>query len=250
MIRSYGWRPDLPDRRDLRRALAGIALPPFVDLTAQMPAVYDQGELGSCTSNAIAAAIEYARRKEKLSDFVPSRLFIYWNERNMEDTVTVDAGAEIRDGIKSVATLGACREDLWPYDVAQFATKPPDACYASAMGDLVNRYARVDQTLAGLRECLASGFPVVFGFTVYESFESDAMAQSGVMPMPAPTEKVLGGHAVLAVGYDDHRQMLIVRNSWGKDWGQAGYFLMPYAYALDDNLADDFWQIDAVTADV
>jgi C1A family cysteine protease len=248
MIRSYGWRPDLPDRRDYRRALARIELPPRVDLTPQMPAVYDQGELGSCTGNAIAAAIEYARKSQNLPDFVPSRLFIYYNERDIEGTVPDDAGAEIRDGIKTVAKFGACSETDWPYDITRFTLKPSDACYADAATDLVTRYARVDQTLDGLRDCLASGVPVVFGFTVYASFESGAVAQSGVMPMPAPDETVLGGHAVLAVGYDDDSQALIVRNSWGPSWGNGGYFLMPYAYATDGNLADDFWQIDVVGA--
>lgn len=213
-----------------------------------MPPVYDQGMLGCCTGQAIAAAIEYARSRQKLPDFVPSRLFIYWNERNIEATVSTDAGAEIRDGIKSVVSLGACSEADWPYDISKFTQKPPDTCYTDAKTDLVQQYARVDQTLDGLRDCLAGSVPVVFGFTVYESFESQAVAASGVLSMPSPNESVLGGHAVLMVGYDEAKQMFIVRNSWGPSWGKAGYFWMPYAYATDDNLADDFWQIDAVTA--
>lgn len=248
--RRYGWRPDKPDRRDhLRLIRRNVALPPYVDLTPQMPAVYDQGQLGSCTGNAISAAIAYARERQlHIGDFIPSRLFIYWNERDLEGTVDSDAGAEIRDGIKSVVKLGACSENDWPYDISQFTVKPSTHCYAAAQTDLVTKYARVDQTLDGLRQCLADGFPVVFGFTVYESFESEAVAQSGIMPMPGPDESVLGGHAVLMVGYDDDRQTFIVRNSWGPNWGRAGYFLMPYAYPTDGNLADDFWQIDAVTA--
>ncbi|SRR5579885_1931746 len=247
----YGWRPDLPDRRDhvrlcLRRG--AIGLPDSIDLRAQMPPVYDQGALGSCTGNAIAAAIEYVRRREGLADFTPSRLFIYYNERAIEGTIGIDAGAEIRDGIKSVARLGACSEGDWPYDIAKFAQQPPAACYADARTDLVTRYARVPQTLDSVRDCLAAGLPVIFGFTVYESFESDAVAASGVLPLPGPHEKVLGGHAVLAVGYDDAKEMLTVRNSWGPSWGDAGYFRMPYAYAMDENLADDFWQIETVAA--
>lgn len=259
-VHRYGWRPDKPDRRDrYRLTRASVALPPYVDLTAQMPPVYDQGDLGSCTGNAIAAAIEYARLKQErieaakqlvqtrmLIRFIPSRLFIYYNERDIEGTVSSDAGAEIRDGIKSVASLGACSETDWPYDVSRFAVKPPGPCYTDARTDLVSRYARVAQSLDGLRQCLADGCPVVFGFTVYESFESSAVAQSGVMPMPAANENVLGGHAVLMVGYDDAHQVFIVRNSWGPGWGRAGYFLMPYAYPVDQDLASDFWQIDAV----
>lgn len=248
-IHSYGWRRDKPDRRDhLRVQRPGVALPPYVDLTAQMPPVYDQGNLGACTGNAVAAAVAFARSKQKLADFTPSRLFIYYNERVLEGTIESDAGAEIRDGIASTAKLGVCNETDWPYDVGKFAVRPPDACYASATTDLVTAYARVDQTLDGLRECLAAGFPVVFGFTVYESFESGAVAASGVMPMPRAAEKALGGHAVVMAGYDDDHQMFIVRNSWGASWGRAGYFLMPYAYPVDGDLAADFWQIDAVTA--
>jgi len=249
-IRRYGWRPDKPDRRDLRRLRRPhVALPPYVDLRPQMPAVYDQGELGSCTGNAIAAAIEYARIKQKLDDFVPSRLFIYYNERDIEGTIASDAGAEIRDGIRAVAHLGACSEATWPYDVDQFSVKPPEKAYSEAKTDLVTKYARVDQTLDGLRECLSAGFPIVFGFTVYQSFESEAVAQGGIMPMPAYGEGALGGHAVLMVGYDDDRQTFIVRNSWGSDWGRAGYFLMPYGYPTDGDLASDFWQIDAVVSE-
>jgi C1A family cysteine protease len=245
----YGWRRDLPDRRDYRRVRRfGVALPPYVDLTASMPPVYDQGDLGSCTSNAIAAAIEYARRKQSLPDFVPSRLFIYFNERDIEGTVSSDSGAEIRDGIKSVVSLGACSETEWPYDITQFAAKPSDQCYVDAKKDLVSSYASVDQTLDDIRDCIVAGYPIPFGFTVYESFESQTVAQSGVAPMPGPNESVLGGHAVVMVGYDDDHQMFIVRNSWGPGWGRAGYFLMPYAYATDENLASDFWQIDAVAA--
>ena len=108
------------------------------------------------------------------------------------------------------------------------------------------QYQRVTQVLLQMKGCLASGFPFVYGFTVYESFESDAVAKTGVVPMPAPTEKVLGGHAVVAVGYDDSTQRFIVRNSWGPGWGMGGYFTIPYAYLTDSNLADDFWTVRLV----
>jgi C1A family cysteine protease len=101
-------------------------------------------------------------------------------------------------------------------------------------------------TLPQLKGCLASGSPVVFGFSVYESFESAAVAKTGTMPMPKPSEKQLGGHAVLAVGYDDAQERVIIRNSWGTGWGKKGCFTMPYAYITDDNLCDDFWTIRLV----
>jgi len=209
--------------------------------------VYDQGQLGSCTANAIGAAIEFDQQKQGTAAFVPSRLFIYYNERVIERTVAQDSGAQIRDGMKAVATLGAPRETEWPYNIKKFAVKPSAAAYADAKQDIVTAYTRVVQSLAQFQGCLASGYPFVFGFTVYESFESDAVAKNGVMPMPAPREKVLGGHAVLAVGYDGKRRVFIVRNSWGSGWGAKGYFFMPYEYLLNPSLASDFWTIRSVT---
>ncbi|HET7634059.1 MAG TPA: C1 family peptidase [Burkholderiales bacterium] len=246
-VKRYGWIPDVPDQRDHLYAapIARLrAFPPKTDLRRQCPAVYDQGELGSCTGNAIAGAVQFDRRKlKRRPDFVPSRLFIYYNERVIEHTVESDSGAQIRDGIKSVAKLGVCPETEWPYDIAKFAVKPPATCYRHAKKYRAIGYQRVVQSLAQMKGCLASGYPFVFGFTVYESFESDQVARTGVVPMPAAAEKVLGGHAVLAVGYDDTAQRFIVRNSWGRRWGIAGYFTMPYAYLADDNLAADFWTI-------
>lgn len=166
----------------------------------------------------------------------------------MEGTVPQDAGAQVRDGIKSVATLGAPPETDWSYDIAKFAQKPPPKAYADAKQDLVLTYARVNQDPAQMQGCLADGYPFVFGFTVYESFESQAVAATGVVPMPAAQEKTLGGHAVLAVGYDDSQQRFIVRNSWGTGWGMDGYFTMPYAYLTSRNLASDFWTITMVKA--
>ncbi|HET8610562.1 MAG TPA: C1 family peptidase [Burkholderiales bacterium] len=246
-VKRYGWIPDVPDQRDHLYAapIARLrAFPPKTDLRRQCPAVYDQGELGSCTGNAIAGAIQFDRRKlKRRPDFIPSRLFIYYNERVIEHTVESDSGAQIRDGIKAVAKLGVCPEPEWPYDIAKFAVKPAAICYQHAKKYRAIGYQRVVQSLTQMKGCLASGYPFVFGFTVYESFESDQVARTGVVPMPAAAEKVLGGHAVLAVGYDDAAQRFIVRNSWGRRWGIAGYFTMPYAYLADDNLAADFWTI-------
>lgn len=240
--RHYGWTPDLPDKRDVpfTQLMKAIPLPATVDLRAKCPPVYDQGELGSCTANAIAGALEF---DQKVAPFMPSRLFIYYNERAIEGTVASDSGAQIRDGIKSVNTQGACNENEWPYDIAQFAQQPSQQCYTDALSFTAVSYYSVDQDLIQMKTCLAEGFPFVFGFTVYDSFEGHDVAQSGVMNLPDPSEHVVGGHAVMAVGYDDASQRLTVRNSWGPGWGQAGYFTMPYAYASDGNLATDFWTI-------
>jgi C1A family cysteine protease len=245
-----GWIPDLPDHRDFLYS-APIQtlqqLPASIDLRAQCPSIYDQGQLGSCTANAIAAAIEFDQMRQRLPQiFVPSRLFIYYNERSMEGTIASDSGAQIRDGIKSIAKLGDCPETEWPYVPSQFATKPPPSCYQIASQNRATSYSRLPQTITQMKGCLASGYPFVFGFTVYESFESQAVAQSGHAPLPAANEAVLGGHAVMAVGYDDTQQWFIVRNSWGDGWGMQGYFTLPYAYLLQSSLSSDFWTVRLV----
>lgn len=247
---SYGWVPDLPDHRDFLFAAPVetiAALPTSVDLRPNCPPVYDQGQLGSCTANAIGGALQFEQVKQGLRSFIPSRLFIYYNERVIEGTVGTDSGAQIRDGVKSVGNIGACPETDWPYDIAQFAQKPPQVpAYRDAPLGKALLYHRVPQILGQMKGCLASGYPFVFGFTVYESFESNQVAQTGVAPMPAPGERVLGGHAVVAVGYEDKTQRFTARNSWGAGWGMNGYFTIPYAYLTDSNLADDFWTIRLV----
>jgi C1A family cysteine protease len=152
----------------------------------------------------------------------------------------------IRDGIKSVNKQGACPETLWPYDINKFTEKPTKECYKEGAKHKAASYQRLLPSLNQLKGCLASGFPFVFGFTVYESFESQKVAKTGIVPMPNTREHVLGGHAVMAVGYNDVSQRFIVRNSWGKDWGMKGYFTMPYSYLTDSNLSDDFWTIRVV----
>jgi C1A family cysteine protease len=247
----YGWIPDLPDHRDhIYGAPLTVlaALPPHVDLHADCPKVYDQGQLGSCTANAIGAAFEFDLARQNLTDFMPSRLFIYYNERRMEGTVNSDSGAMIRDGVKSVSKQGVCAEDAWPYDIAAFTHRPPPRCYTEAARNRAVSYQRIPQVLNQLRGCLAHGYPFVFGIMVYESFESDEVVKTGVVPLPAPSESALGGHAVLAVGYDDATARFLVRNSWGPEWGQAGYFTLPYAYLTDRGLASDFWMITQVVA--
>jgi C1A family cysteine protease len=249
-ISRYGWLPDLPDERDHFYAApvaATAVLPASADLRPQCPPVYDQGQLGSCTANAIAGAIQFDRLKQQLAQvFVPSRLFIYYNERATEHTVDSDSGAQIRDGIKSVAKLGDCPETEWPYTIARFKTKPSPECYADALRYRVVSYQRLTPVLSQLKGCLASGYPFVFGFTVYESFESPQVARTGHASLPGSSERAIGGHAVVGVGYQDAKQWFIVRNSWGGGWGLKGYFTLPYAYLTDENLASDFWTIRVV----
>jgi len=256
-VRWYGWVRDLPDHRDLMYAapLTKQPLPPSFDLRPVFATpAYDQGELGSCTGNAIAAAVQFARQKaDERPDFVPSRLYVYFDERDIEGTVDQDGGAQIRDGMRAVSKLGVCPEASsppqpydWPYDIKKFTQRPSPACYEFGLAHQITSYRRIPQVLTQLRACLASGFPFVFGFTVYESFESQEVAKTGNVDLPASNEEVLGGHAVLAMGYDDKAQRFIVRNSWGTDWGQNGYFTMPYAYLTDPHLSSDFWTVRLV----
>lgn len=248
-IRRNGWIRDLPDKRDhIYQAPPEhlAALPPSVDLRSQCPPVYDQGSLGSCTAQGIAAAIEFDRMKQGLPSFTPSRLFIYYNERVIEHTVYSDAGAQIRDGIKSVNKQGVCPESEWEYNTALFATRPSAQCYTDALKDKAVSYQRVQRNLDQMRACLASGYPWIFGFSVYQSFENQDVAGHGIVPMPWPSEQLLGGHAVLCVGYKDDVQRFIVRNSWGDSWALQGYFEMPYEYLMDRQLSSDFWTIKQV----
>ncbi|HEX4755340.1 MAG TPA: C1 family peptidase [Candidatus Dormibacteraeota bacterium] len=248
-IAGYGWVRDLPDHRDrywLAPPLASAELPAAVDLRPQCPPVYDQGQLGSCTANAIAGAVQFDEIRSGIAPtWTPSRLFIYYNERVLEGTVASDSGAQLRDGIKAIAADGVCPETDWPYDISRFAERPPQQAFSDAVRDRVGSYQRVTQSLAQLKTCIASRFTFVFGFTVFSSFESPEVARTGVIPLPQPSESPVGGHAVVCVGYDDARSAFIIRNSWGAGWGEAGYGHMPYAYVLDAGLAADFWTIRA-----
>lgn len=249
-IARYGWRPDLPDARDhgRPRVVSASALPPRVDLRPLLPPVYDQGMVGSCVGNSVAAAVQFTRlRVEAAPDFAPSRLYIYYNARLLEGAVGFDGGAQIRDGVKGVVLYGAPPEDKWAYDTDQVLATPPQEAYDAGKLDLLLGYQSVDQTIDDIRHALASNQPVIFGFSVYETFEGPQVAATGQVPLPTPGEDLVGGHAVLGVGYDDSSRVLIVRNSWGADWGLQGYFTLPYAYVSSPDLASDFWVLEQMS---
>jgi C1A family cysteine protease len=243
----YGWLPDRPDFRD--KLYTTIAAPPRrlpknVDLRSMCSPVENQGELGSCTANALVGNLEFLERKAGRPVTNLSRLFVYYNERAIEGTIREDSGAMIRDGVKSLVKLGVCTEKLWPYAISKFTQKPPVACFNKAADHQVTSYHRVNG-LRQMKQCLAEGYPFVFGFSVYDGFESAQVAKTGKLNLPKRGEKQLGGHAVMAVGYHESQKRMIVRNSWGTDWGMKGYFTMPYDYIADNNLADDFWTLRA-----
>lgn len=245
---THGWKPDAPDIRDriFRRKAAAAAQTFDLRTSTCMPPIYDQGQLGSCTANGWARCFEFDQRKLKYPDFMPSRLQIYYNERVIEGTVTDDAGAMIRDGAKALAKYGATNETLWPYIIEKFAVAPSKAAVTDAAKHKAVRYWRVDNTQsANILSALSHGFPVVFGTTLYESFESDAVARTGKVPMPRTREQPIGGHCMVIVGAT--KTSWIVANSWGTEWGDGGYCYMPINYLTNNNLADDFWVLETVT---
>ena len=241
-VRNYGWVPDIPDGRDyLYSAIRPIIrLPDKVDLRQNCSGIEQQGNLGSCTAQAIAGNLEFLDKKADGSYTDVSRLFIYYNERALMGTIDYDSGASLRDGIKTLKNDGACHEETWPYVVSKFDVKPPKRCYKEGKLHLISSYHRLYNTPEMLT-CLAEGYPFVFGFAVYDGFESDKVKRTGIVNMPGRREVQIGGHAVLAVGYDRAAKRFLVRNSWGIDWGMEGYFTMPFKYL--EALAEDFWTI-------
>ena len=252
MSKKFGWIPDLPDHRDLYFSMIPKdlkVLPTAVDLRSQCPAVYNQGSLGSCTANATAGALHFTNAELKREIFVPSRLYIYYNTRVLQGTVNQDSGASIRNSIKSVVNQGYGPETSWPYKISQFKIKPPKAVYTDSTKRKLTTvcYQRVDNSdIAALKSAVSANNPVVFGFSVYDSFMSSKVSNSGVVPMPARKERVTGGHAMLIVGYNDLSQRFTVRNSWGSGWGDKGYCYMPYEFLTNTDLANDFWVVTSV----
>jgi len=247
---GFGWVRDDRDDRDHRYVAPPEILrnlPRRVDLRPHLPPVYNQRQFNSCTANAIAAALEFDEiRQGARKPKTPSRLFIYYNERAIEGTVGKDDGARIRDGIKVIAKQGDCPEELWPYRRRNLNLRPPRECYLLARHYKAVEYQRIGHKLDELKSCIASGYPLVLGFKVFESFEGEKIRKTGQLGMPKRQEKAVGMHAVLAVGYKNSKGWFILRNSWGDKWGKKGYFTMPYEYLLDPELAHDFWTIRVV----
>jgi C1A family cysteine protease len=242
-------------KRYFRSAIQG--LPDVVDLRSLCSDPEDQILEGSCSAHAAAGAVEFLELMEFRNntpqiaqEYAPvskivkrvSRNFIYYGERVIDGTVDQDAGAtDLVDACNVLMNQGVCREDLWPYSQDNLFTKPSDEAYADAALHKVP--ASFSLTTDDLKSCLHAGFPFMLGFQVYESFMSDEVAQTGYMPIPAAGDQIVGGHAVLAVGYNNYQQAFIVRNSWGAKWGMGGYFYFPYRLMNDPNMAGDFYTL-------
>jgi C1A family cysteine protease len=252
-VRGYGWTPSLRhiDSTPFDHDAFGVAkpkrLPKSVDLRAGCPPVYDQAKLGSCTANAISAALEFDLKRQGGKPFMPSRLYIYWNERAQLGTIGQDTGASMHLSTEVVRELGACHEADWPYVPARFADVPSRKAFETADGlRLKEAFFLENRDLNALKGALAAGVPFVFGVGVYQSFESPIVMHTGLVPLPVRGEAYVGGHAMMAVGYDDQSRMFLVRNSWSAKWGIEGYCWIPYDYLASPDLAADFWAIQAV----
>lgn len=257
----YGWRPDTPDPRDRVFNLEHVVhrahqLPPSHRLTLPNPALNQQA-LGACVGNGTAGALMFDQHAEKQPVDCPSRLFIYWCARSIEGTTQTDSGAQIRDAIKVVATTGAPPETLWPYsdeNPGPFQERPPLDAFRAAGEHRAIAYHRV--LLGGpgdpLRSALLSR-PVVFGFMVPARFEDGTWDPARqVLAAPTQGDQWIGGHCVLAHGWDYTRtrfpvDALLVRNSWGTEWGAAGDFWMDAAWFQPHGAVSDLWTITTIS---
>jgi len=269
-LHIYNHKKDLPDHRDLKfedfhaahlesksvgqpKSPAKssvvkqvVVKPTIVDLRTSnlIPNILDQGQLGSCTANAASNALRYLLKKEKLKEWQPSRLYIYWFSRFLEDTTNEDSGCYIRDVMKAIHTYGACDEKLLPYNINIFKKRPSNSCVRNATPHIKNfKYLSVSNNDVSIKNCLNSGFPIVFGIDIYESFETEAVANSGIVPMPdINNEQLLGGHCVCIYGYNETTKQYIVMNSWGSKWGDKGFFYLPYDYV--HKYGSDLWVLN------
>jgi C1A family cysteine protease len=244
-IPMFHWVPDKPDSRDYKYQVSQKIQRDLVDLRPFCTNIENQGSLGSCTGQAIAGAIELINNRNGRHRDI-SRLFIYYYERVLLGTVNYDSGAYIRDGIKVINKQGAPLENLWPYNITKFRHRPTNQAILDAARRKVTLYERIENH-AGCLDALNNGFPVVIGFHVYSSFVSTVVSRTGRMTYPNKRrERLLGGHAVLLVGYDKKKEVYIARNSWGTGWGDKGYFYMPFSVIQDSTMSEDFWIVRSV----
>lgn len=237
--RKYGYKPGLKDPHArlyaLRLPAVNEILPATVDLQPQCPAVYDQGQEGSCTANALAFIFDFQRWQQGLTFMTPSRDFIYAQELLREGSFGQDNGAFGGDGIAALQEIGVPPESVWPYTARGYCTSPTPAAIAAAKDNKVRAAELLNPAENGIYEIKHALFhkrPVAFGMTLFESFESEAVARTGHVPDPVRGEPQLGGHETALVGYDDAQKKFKVRNSWGAGWGQQGYFWVSYKYVL------------------
>ena len=243
---KYGWIKDRGDPRDflftkVHAPAAPLPVPPKISLRAKMPPVWNQGELGSCSAHGVLACFNFVHKGGPWS-----RLELYYEERVLEGTVDQDSGAMIRDGIKILANIGVGLESEWPYDVTKFKDAPPEKLLAESSANKIITYSRL-LNKQDMIQCLLSGYPIVFGMQLYESFETPQVAQSGIIRLPSSVEQCLGGHCMSIVGYNSNVYGSFfweVRNSWDTTWGDNGYCWIEDSYMTNSDIgASDLWTI-------
>ena len=255
-----GWKPDAPDHRDLRMPAPTTALPPKTDLRALCPRVRDQGQIGACSANASCESLEFLERKGQ-ADRLFSRLFLYYYARAADGALPdEDSGVRIRSALKVLANIGVPYEDTWPYQSPEtrFSIQPSNSAMQEAAQHKILFYYRCSNLLT-VKASLAQGFPAVFGFSVPDNMISGRCKNDGLVYYPDRHEGFQGAHSALAVGYDDslavgsQRGAVLAQNSWGPNWGQQGYFWLPYAFFVPTDpdsgsaLATDCWTIRRAT---
>lgn len=259
-VYGLGWLPDIPDVRDFtpedaeirkifKSPLKSKKLPESIDLRESCSPIEDQGSLGSCTSQAVLGLVEYLEKKTKGEYLDASRRFLYKVTRKLYG-LTGDTGAFIRGTIRALRIFGACPEKYWPYEISHFDEEPSSFCYAFAQAYQAIKYFRLAKAdpknlLDELKLYLSNGLPFAFGFTVYDSIYDEKVEKTGDIPFPAKGDRVASGHAIMAVGYNDKKKALLIRNSWGTSWGDKGYGTLPYDYILK-GVSDDFWVITSL----
>lgn len=236
------------DRRDHRVKLLDYKaqVPKSINLRTNLPYVFDQGAIGSCTANSAGSMYSWVVVSQNAGLFIPSRLFLYYNTRMLQGTVSYDSGASLRATMQSLRTYGVCAETLWPYEYVKLVETPPSSCYSEGADRQALSYAAVSISLVAMKNVLRTR-PFVLGIQVYSSFFYPSVSKTGLVPVPnTRKETLMGGHAILVLGYDDRRKSFLCRNSWGTSWGLRGDFYLPYAYATNQRLAFDAWVLYSV----
>ena len=248
----FGCKRDTFDHRDHHKVYEMVPSchsHPQVDLRKNVEKVYDQGRIRSCTANAVCAAYAFDLKKEMPNSTTcdrvdPSRLFVYYNARKLSGETSNDSGVSVREALKAFKCNGVCKEFYWPYNIDKVTSEPTRTSYERAKGNSISKYERISHhDIDQFRACLKDGCPFVFAFGVYESFYCSANQHHGKMPMPTADDKFQENHAVMAVGYNDNASHFIILNSWGKGWGDNGYFYMPYDFIKQYQYCFDFWKI-------
>jgi len=241
--KDFRVRADPVDWRDRYYNFARIESPrDIVDLRPWTSPIEDQLHLGSCVGQAVVGAYELLLNKADRTKFTDlSRLFVYYNARLLDNIPEEDVGAYVRDGIKAVNKYGICSESIWPYLVEKFAYAPSIQSYEDARSRIIKKYYRL-KNVKDMVDALNADLPVVTSFNVYDSFSDLEYSKNSILSMPRSNENLIGGHAVTFVGYDLSKKLFLARNSFGEDWGDLGYFWVPFDYAEKDFM--DSWTFD------